>query len=148
MDSDLVQIAESIRKQCVPWRAMIVGVDGRDDEGKSTLARFLAWQLEMPCIETDTFLEVHSGSYNVRLEDLRRVVRTRMDLDCPVIVEGVFLLRTLQQIGEKAEVLVYVEKRPPNVTSDLETELRSYRSSFDPERRASYRYIWNEHPAG
>lgn len=122
---------------------MIVGIDGRDGEGKSRLGRFLAWRLEMPCVETDTFLQVRTGSYAVRRDDLRRVVRTRLDLDRPVIVEGMFLLRTLQQIGEKPDVLVYVQKEPPH-ESAFERELEEYREHFDAGKLATHRYVWND----
>lgn len=140
--SDHEQLAAALSRDCQPWRAMIVGIDGRDGEGKSRLARFLAWRLEMPCLETDTFLQTRTGTYAVKTEDLRRAVRTRLDLKRPVIVEGVFLLRTLELIGESVDRLVYVNKEPANDTSGFEIDLANYRSTFRPEARADYSYRW------
>lgn len=140
--SDQEQLAAALAGDCQSWRAMIIGIDGRDGEGKSRLARFLAWRLEMPCLETDTFLQTGTGTYSLRIDDLRRAIRTRLDLKRPVIVEGVFLLRTLQLIGESVDRLVYVNKEPANDTSGFEIELANYRSTFRPDARADYCYRW------
>ena len=140
--SDQEQLAAALSGDCQPWRAMIIGIDGRDGEGKSHLGRFLAWRLHMPCLETDTFLQTRTGAYSLRTDDLRRAIRTRLDLERPVIVEGVFLLRTLQLIGEEVERLVCVKKEPANDTSGFEIELADYRSTFQSEARANYCYSW------
>jgi hypothetical protein len=45
-----------LRSLCLPWRAMTIGVDGRNGAGKSSLARYISWQLGMPVLETDLWL--------------------------------------------------------------------------------------------
>jgi len=52
-----------LRSFCLPWRAMIIAIDGRNGAGKTSLARYLAWQLGMPVLETDLAdLNVACGS--------------------------------------------------------------------------------------
>ena len=136
-------LASFIAPFCQPWRRLLIGVDGRDSEGKSTIARYLAYKLGMPAIETDTFLELGTGKYSLRLDDLKRVIHGRLALDRPVILEGLFLLRTAEQLGVAVDLLVYARKRPAH-RSRLESALRTYRSRHKPLSIADFVYCWHD----
>ena len=144
MDPTMEYIAEDIKRRCVPWRAMIIGVDGRDGEGKSTFARYRAWRLEMPCIDLDMFLNTGKGEYDLRFDDLSRAICTGLNLNRPVLVEGIFLLQMLRELNFPTEILVYAKKRPPNLTSTFEAKLRDYRHPFKPEAVAQHVYVWDD----
>jgi hypothetical protein len=92
------------------WRRFLIGVDGVDGAGKSTLARYLSWQLGIPSIETDLFLERGQGPSALRHEELRRAIQSRLEDDRPVIVEGVFLLKTFESLDLQPDYLIYVAR--------------------------------------
>lgn len=92
--------------QLLPWRKMTIAVDGVDHAGKSSLARFLAWQVQMPVIETDFTLVKGNSQPAHDPHLLRKLVEHRHKLNRPVLVEGVFVLRQLEAIGVNPELLV------------------------------------------
>jgi hypothetical protein len=102
-------LADLLRPKLSPWRKFTIAIDGVDNSGKSSLARFLAWQLGMPAIETDLMLSQsdvgpwHDGAL------ISRLVTARHQLNRPVIVEGVFVLAILRSIDIAPDILVRVE---------------------------------------
>src|SRR5580704_19648810 len=104
-DELLDQVKEALTPNRLP---LLVAIDGADGIGKSSLASWLAWQLGMPAIQLDLYL---TGLEPIQWlsGDLARVVSRRLDRGCPVIVDGVLVLDALDQIGRKADFLVYVE---------------------------------------
>jgi uridine kinase len=89
-------------------RPLLIAVDGADGIGKSSLASWLAWQTDMPTVHLDLYL---TGRHPVQwlTADLRRAVDRRLDRRCPVIVEGMLVLDALDQIGRKADFVVFVK---------------------------------------
>ena len=55
-------------------RPLLIGIDAKVGLGKSSLAAWLSWQLEMPAIHLDACLIRDSEPLAWRLDDLRRVV--------------------------------------------------------------------------
>jgi uridine kinase len=99
---DLIQFLKGI---IYPWRKLTIGVDGADGVGKSPLARFLSWQLCMPTLETDMFLEKGKHHPFLRYDELTNLIDWRHSLNRPVIIEGIYLLETLENISVKLDVL-------------------------------------------
>jgi hypothetical protein len=130
-------VRDSIRRALGPWRRFIIAIDGVDAAGKSTLARYLAWQLGIPAIETDLFLDKSAGGLTYRLEELKRVVDARLSLDRPGLVEGVRVLHTLRLLGLSHDFLVWVEQDGHDGSHALGGQLSSYTNEFSPRDRAN-----------
>jgi len=127
-----------------PWRKLTVGIDGADGVGKSPLARFLSWQLGMPTLETDMFLEKGKKYPLIRYDELSNLIDWRHSLNRPVIVEGIYLLDTLSRINIKTDVLIYVEDKNFDGSLTWQTELKQYREKHDPLGKADYIYKANK----
>lgn len=118
------------------WRKFLIGVDGRDGAGKSTLARFLAWQMGMPAIETDLFLaEDELVRDTCRLVQL---INARFDKSRPVIVEGMLLLKNLESIGLKPDYLIYVENQSFDGSDKWQDMFKTYEEKFKPRESADF----------
>ena len=87
---------------------LLVEVDGADGVGKSSLASWLAWQLGMPSIHLDLYLEC-LRPIRWLTADFQRVVARRLDRGRPVIVEGVLILDALDRIQRQADFVVFVK---------------------------------------
>ena len=136
------ELCSLIRQQKYPWRKLTIGVDGWDDVGKSGLSRYLAWDLDMPTIDTDMFIISDDKPPSYRYEDLGRLIESRHTLDRPVIVEGVFLLHTLAKLNVKCDFLVYVANEEQTSSDYLEKGLKEYDNNFDPKGSANYIFEW------
>jgi uridine kinase len=103
-----IQRSDELVDRIEAGRPLLIAIDGADGIGKSSLASWLAWQLGMPTVHLDLFLtSLHPIQWLTA--DLKRAVDRRLDLKRPVIVEGVMVLDALDQIGRKADFVVYVE---------------------------------------
>ena len=142
-----------LRTLCVPWRQMIIGVDGRNGAGKSSLARYLGWQLGMPVLETDLWLIRERPLY----DELRDLVLWRHGRNRPVIVEGIELLDTLEKIGLRLDFLIFVtnESQEPEAGLDDDDEepppgtisarVATYLATYRPQDKADAHLKWREH---
>jgi hypothetical protein len=114
---DADDLLTHLRSFCLPWRALTIAIDGRNGAGKTSVARYLAWQLGMPVLETDLWM-LKMSPVTHRTGELKRLIRSRHRRDRPVIVEGVMMLRTLELIGVQPDYFVFVT----NVTQESESE--------------------------
>ena len=122
----------TLRTFVQPWRKLTVAVDGRDHAGKSSLARYLSWQLQMPCIETDFCLRKDGEQPCWDTDLLKRLVEHRHELNRPVIVEGVFVLRNLRTLGIEPDYVVHV-RNPNHSGSDIwQAAFTAYESEHYP----------------
>jgi hypothetical protein len=113
----------------------LIGIDGEDGVGKSSLASWPAWQLGAPTVHLDLFLI--KGSMRWRTEDLQRVVTTRLDEQVqPLVLEGAMLLGALASIGRKVDFLVYHDG---SGSRSLSSKLAEYRAQHHPEGLANVR---------
>jgi ATP-dependent protease Clp ATPase subunit len=100
--------AELLDRIIEAHRPLLIAIDGADGIGKSSLASWLAWQLAIPTVHLDLFItSLHPIQWLTA--DLKRAVDRRLDLKRPLIVEGVLALDALDQIGRKADFVVYVK---------------------------------------
>lgn len=137
-------LVAAVRKELGEWRRFLVGIDGRDGSGKSPLARFLAWQMGMPSIETDLLLETSQQGFTYREDDLRRLIEARLGNNRPVIVEGVSLLKILEKLGLQPNYLIYVENQSFDGSSAWQDDFAEYEKVYTPGEKADFVFLWKE----
>jgi hypothetical protein len=87
---------------------LLIALDGADGVGKSSLASWLAWQTGMPTVHLDLYLIRDSYPLKWRTEEVSKLIHARLDRAMPVIIEGVFVLDVLDQIGRRPDFLIFV----------------------------------------
>ncbi len=132
------------RLKCVldPWRKFTIAVDGVDDSGKSSLGRFLAWQLGMPLIETDLLLDRQPGHIGHDITTFSRLLAMRHDQDRPVIVEGVFVLKTLAKAGAMADFSIYVAAAGREGSHAWKVDFETYEAEYKSRQNANCMFTW------
>jgi hypothetical protein len=129
-----------LRKFLKPWRPVTISIDGRDSVGKSSLARFLSWQLGVPCVETDMLLQEGTGSVCHDLHLILQLLMAHYAHKRPVIVEGILVERTLADIGVCPDFAIYVEADVRHTSHTLRAEFKRYEAAFEPLQRADFRF--------
>jgi hypothetical protein len=122
-------------------RAILFAVDGRDGAGKSAVASWLAWQLGMPAIQLDLYL-LQGSPVRWRIDELRAALNARIKNEKPVIVEGVAVLKALQQTNLKSDFLVFVENTGFDGSHGLGGEIANYFSEYRPQQAADFVLSW------
>jgi hypothetical protein len=104
-------------------KPLIIGFDGRNGEGKTSAATWLAWQFGMSAIHLDLFIEEQKSEGGAickwRTDDLARCLKRRGAR--PIIVEGVLLLDVLSSIEKAADFLVFREGKNNLVGTEART---------------------------
>ncbi len=120
---------------------LIIGIDGEDGSGKSSLAAWLSWQLEMPAIHLDVFLIEDRIPLSWDYDDLKRAIdgAQRKGRRRPVIVEGIFLLDVLARVDRSPDFFVLVEK--VHHAGNLRDELAPYLERA--KQKANYVLNWS-----
>jgi uridine kinase len=133
-------------------KPLLIGVDGREGVGKTSLSSWLAWQLGMPVIHLDLFLKQNEVPAPVirRTTDLDRCIKARGRR--PLIVEGVLLLDALEEVGPSADFLVFVAEQAAVSTRNrvdpdlidtrefsLPNQVKAYLSRRAPADRANFK---------
>ena len=121
------------------FREIIIGIDGSDGAGKTTLASFISWQFSIRLINLDLFLEPledeDEGYIKHNLEQLGVLINYPQNR--PVIIEGVFLLEVLEAFDIDPNVLIYISgaERVGELAG-----LKKYRSKYNPKKKAGF--VW------
>ena len=134
--SEYEQVVEALTPILNNLPGKVVGIDGRDGSGKTTLGRFLAWYFNVSLIETDLFLFDGQG-FSYRLEEINRIIGVRLSRPRPVIVEGVQLLSLLSQLDRSADFLIYIKNREYSGSEALSHDLRAYENLYKPQPAAN-----------
>lgn len=121
---------------------MTIAIDGVDGSGKSTLSRFLAWQLGMPAIETDTIIPIDSEEPKPESRLLNLLINSRHERNRPLIVEGVFVLRSLGEIGVIPEILIRVEANGINGSFIWSNEFETYLKNYPRANNPDFLFSW------
>lgn len=121
---------------------ILIGIDGIDGSGKSSVAAWLSWQLEMPALHLDIYLIQNSDPLAWDVQGLAHAIAGAQlkPKARPVLVEGIFLLKVLESIGLKPEFLVFVEKEEREIEMQ---SLESYFKLYNPRQRADFILHWS-----
>lgn len=138
LSEDHKKLVSELKGEIYPWRKYLIAIDGIAGSGKSGLSRYLAWQLDMPTIETDMLREREKEQPAYRLDELNNLIHARHELNRPVIVEGIFLLDTLSKLGIEPDYIIYVKSSEASVGYVLRDSLPEYIEKQKPEERADY----------
>jgi hypothetical protein len=126
-------------------RALLIGIDGADGSGKSSLASWLGWQLEMPAIHLDVYIVEESDPLTWTFDNIASALdgaqKTLRETKRPVIVESVLLLHALEKIGRAPDFHVFVEKAHHQPC--LEEQMGSYFKHYNPKDKADYVLEWS-----
>lgn len=130
------------RPRVLPWRRLTIAIDGVDGAGKSSFARFLAWQLGMTVIEADLVLAPDCTVPRHDLQLLGRLLHDRLDDNRPVIVEGVFIQRALRQIGIVPDYVALVRAIGHRGSLTWQTAYKIYRREHPSMKTPDYKLVW------
>lgn len=120
---------------------LLIGIDGLDGAGKSSLSAWLSWQLEMPAINLDLYIVPDTQPLAFRADQLAAVIEARSATLRPLIVEGVLLLDAMAAIGRQPDLLIFIEKE--GHSSTMSEHVRSYIERQKPHARASHVLTWS-----
>ena len=103
------KLAEEVVRSISVDQAMIIGIDGKDGSGKTTLAQRIAEQIKGEVVSLDEYVEKKKGCYvqYLRLNEIRATLSSKMG---PLVVEGVCLLAAADRIGIRIDKLIYVKR--------------------------------------
>ena len=137
-DALLTALREALGPEHGP---VLIGIDGRLGAGKSGLASWLAWQLEVPVVHLDLYQVVDEGELpRWRYQDLARVLQAPAG---PVIVEGVCLCQALHAVDRDPDILVWLENEGgPEHGPEEPTE--EYEQEFNSVGNADHILTWRE----
>lgn len=145
---DIVHELGDLRESLSRRSAKVIGIDGYQGAGKTTVASFLSKKLGFYCVHLDDFYVPGTGDYIESLDymSLRTATERR-----PLLLEGVCLQVTLNNLSISPDVLVYVfspEPRDdhPRGTGGLAQEVREYHRAYDPMRSAGIVYVASDVP--
>lgn len=131
-----------LQPQLIPWRKLTIAVDGVDGAGKSPFARFLSWQTGMPCIEMDVLFDPNASDPIPNPTLLSRLVAARHERDRPVIVEGLFVLKSLASAGVAADILIRVSATGRQGSHTWAGLFAAYRQSHPRSVSPDYEVVW------
>jgi hypothetical protein len=107
------QVAEEIRLRLGARIQAVIGIDGVQGVGKSTLAKNVAAQLGCKLLSLDGFLVPKQDCYvdAIRFDELRAAFGAATNSGGLVIIEGICLLSVLDRIGVRPDLLIYLKRR-------------------------------------
>jgi hypothetical protein len=106
------ELTSALRKRLSSQKELVIGIDGIDGCGKTTLAKELNEAFVIPFFSTDDYLNKQKGSYieNIRYKQLLKAIEK---VNGSIIIEGVCLLWIAEQIKINISDLVYIKIMSP-----------------------------------
>ena len=130
-------VVEALKPLLFDLPGILVGIDGRNGIGKTTLGRYLAWKFNVSLIEADLFLKVGCGTPEHFLNEINRIIQFRLDKPRPVILESIGLLRILERLGRRSDFMVYCYSNNYDPDDELRPWLDEYDHTYAPRDRAN-----------
>jgi hypothetical protein len=106
------ELISALKKRLSSQKKLVIGIDGIDGCGKTTLAKELNEALVIPFFSTDDYLNKQKGSYieHIRYKQLLKAIER---VNGSIIIEGVCLLCIAEQIKINISDLVYIKIMSP-----------------------------------
>src|SRR5258705_4930842 len=93
------ELLQELQKRLGPSRSpLLIGIDGADGVGKSSLASWLAWQLGMPTVHLDFYLIHGSEPLAWMVKEIDRMIGQRIDWERPMIIAWTYPLMFWRQV--------------------------------------------------
>jgi hypothetical protein len=96
----------------------------------------LAWEFNISLVETDLFLIPNQGKLVYLNDAITHVIKSRLEIPRPVVVEGVAILRLLQSLAFRPDYVIYVSSSDSPESRSLKKELAAYDVDFRPSTSA------------
>ncbi|BBL73887.1 hypothetical protein MishRS11D_09850 [Methylomagnum ishizawai] len=128
----------------IPRRRLTIAIDGVDGSGKSSLARFLSWQLDMPAIEADMYLMGNGLMPRYDFLKLRELIHEWHQLNQPVIVESLFVLQLLRDINVKPDCLIRVNRVGHTGSNRWQKSYANYLAEFPRANVPDHTLTWRQ----
>lgn len=114
----------------------VIGIDGDNGTGKSTLAREINAALGGTIVSVDDFL-LGNGQPYLSQVDFARLSTTLDGAAAPIIIEGVLLQDVLHRLGVSADYIVYAQCEHEGLTMHgASAEIEEYNRRRSPRRTA------------
>ena len=106
------ELISALKRRLSSRNELVIGIDGIDGCGKTTLAKELNENLAIPFFSTDDYLNKQKGSYieHIRYKQLLNSIE---QVNGSLIIEGVCLLRIAEQVNINISDLVYIKIMSP-----------------------------------
>lgn len=88
----------------------IIGIGGVLGSGKTTLARYLSWKLDISQLETDLFLFNEEGQSDYDYGYIHNILCNKKKTNRNVVVEGCSILKILSKFDPDETFLIYVKQ--------------------------------------
>ena len=124
-------------------RPIVIGIDGRNGQGKTSLASWIAWQFEMEAIHLDLFADLDSRPIVWRTDELRRVINARLQCRRPALIEGILLLDALKAISLEPGFLIFAGTTDDEEdATGLAGQINDYLARENAASRAHFHLDW------
>lgn len=107
MDTSIYTKPEDIIEFLITKKPKIIGIDGKDGTGKSTLAKELSNKLSYKIICLDNYINKKQGGYFkfINLQDLKNEIN--LNKNNLLIIEGVMVLKIIQALNISLDFFIY-----------------------------------------
>tara|TARA_Y100001938_G_scaffold135436_1_gene197110 strand:- start:1796 stop:2374 length:579 start_codon:yes stop_codon:yes gene_type:complete len=118
--SEPKELARQIMAKNISKSAWLIGIDGIDGIGKSTLAKEISLLINAKLISLDDFLARNQDIYvdSLRVNEIFDAITSTVGI---TIIEGVCLLAAIDRTNVKLNELVYVKRIRHGIWVDEET---------------------------
>ena len=118
--SEPEELARHLMAKNVDKSALLIGIDGKDGIGKSTLAKELSRLINAKLISLDDFLVRNQDKYvdSLKIGEITDAIKSTTGI---VIIEGVCLLAAVDRIDAKLNDLIYVKRTRHGIWVDEDT---------------------------
>ncbi len=115
----------------------VIAIDGKNNSGKTTLGRYLAWHYNVSLIETDLFRLPTNGKLEYNQDEIRRIIECRLKSQRPVILESAIAQQLLQNINIEANFIIHIVNEAYERDDWLVSILAEYEKEFKPRETAN-----------